>query len=78
MRFAAHFGWNPARNDLERLEARGSSRGAAGLRRRTMGANGIVQEADRPILRAEDITAAQIVERHLFPDNRRRRDSRSR
>jgi hypothetical protein len=40
------------------------------------GKKGVVRIADRLALRAEDITAAQIVERHLFPDNRRRRDVR--
>jgi hypothetical protein len=42
-----------------------------------LGSKGIVRIAERLTLRAEDITAAQIVERHLIPENRRRRVVRS-
>jgi hypothetical protein len=36
-----------------------------------IGAKGVVRIADRLALNAEDITAAQIVERHLEPRKRR-------
>jgi hypothetical protein len=39
---------------------------------RLLAGTAIVRIAERLSLRAEDITAAQIVERHLFPDGHRR------
>jgi hypothetical protein len=41
-----------------------------------IGAHGVVQIAERLALRAEDITAAQIVERYVLSDRRHRRDTR--
>ena len=38
----------------------------------SLGGKGVVQVAGRLALRAEDITSAQIIERHLLSENRRR------